>query len=170
MPSFGNYGMIEYEIIDFDDWRQRIQPLWPWNTDWHWIPIINNPYGMIQYAGSDVFKRVITFPVMCTVNGTPAAYTNIYNISDTHVRIRGIYVEPEFRGKRLVGPMLDWACSKFPEPWHTAIGYYRNTNVDYFLKVWFDERMPDYGWRKREVDNRIEGDYSITMLRKRFRG
>ena len=158
--------MTEYHIIDFDLWREKIQALWPWNTDWHWIPIINNPYAMIQYRGLDAFRRVIQFPVMVTVDGTPAAYTNFYNISDTHVRIRGIYVEPEFRGKRLVGPMLDYAASLFPRPWRTVIGYYRNTNVDYFLKTWFDERMPDYGWRKREVGDRTEGDYTITLLRK----
>lgn len=161
--------MIEYQILPFDEWRQRIQPLWPWNTDWHWIPIINNPYGMIQYRGLDAFRRIIQFPVMCTVDGTPAAYTNFYNISDTHVRLRGIYVEPEYRGHRLVGPMLDHAASLFPEPWHTAIGYYRNTNIEYFLKTWFDEQMPNYGWRRREVGDRTEGDYTITLLRKRFR-
>jgi hypothetical protein len=160
--------MVEYKIVTFDEWRQQIQPLWDWNTDWHWIPIINNPYGMVQYHGVDTFVNTIVFPIMCTVDGVPAAYTNVYNISDTHIRIRGIYVEPEFRGQKLVSPMLDYAVSLFPDPWHTCIGYYRNTNIDYFLKIWFDEKVPGYEWRGREVGDRDEGDYSVTLLRKHF--
>lgn len=161
--------MVEFKVINFDEWRQHIQPLWPWNTDWHWIPIINNPYGMIQYAGYEVFKRMVMFPVMCTVDGEPAAFTSVYNISDTHLRLRGIYVKPEFRGQRLTVPMMEWACNLFPEPWHTVIIYGRSTNIDYYLKVWFDEQMPNYKWRKREVGDSYEGDYTITLLRKRFR-
>ena len=157
---------IEYHIISFDEWRQRIQPLWEWNSDWHWIPIINNPYGMVQYHGHSVFVRTIIFPIMCTVDGEPAAYTNIYNISDTHVRLRGIWVEPEFRGQRLVAPMLDYAVSLWPEPWHTCIGYYKPHNIDYFLKIWFDERIEWYDWRGREGADVSE---DITLLRKRFR-
>ena len=99
--------MVEFQVIEFDEWRQRIQPLWPWETDWHWIPFLNTPFGQNQYTGLDTFKRVITFPVMCTVDGVPAAYTSVFNISDTHLRIRGVYTEPEFRGRGLVAPMLD---------------------------------------------------------------
>jgi GNAT superfamily N-acetyltransferase len=164
--------MVEFKVIDFDEWRQRMQPLWPWNNDWHWIPIINNPYGQIQYTGCEAFKRVIMFPVMCTVNGTPAAYTSVFNISDTHLRLRGVYTEPEFRGQGLVAPMLDWACNLFPEPWHTAIGYGRETSLDYFLKVWFDEVMPNYSSRRRyehSAEDLSNGDPTVTLMRRKFR-
>ena len=157
---------VQHSVIPFDEWRQHIQPLWPWQKDWHWIPIINNPYGMVQYTGVESFWRVITFPVMTMVDGEPACFTNIYNISDTHLRIRGIYCKPEFRGKGYVAPMLDWACQLFPEPWHTVIGYYRNMTADYFLKIWCDENMPGFGWRKRVVAGRVEGDYEIMLLTK----
>jgi hypothetical protein len=164
--------MVEFKVIDFDEWRQRMQPLWPWNTNWYWLPIINNTYGQIQYTGHEAFTRVIMFPVMCTVDGTPAAYTSVFNISDTHLRLRGVYTEPEFRGQRLVAPMLDWACNLFPEPWHTAIGYGRETSLDYFLNVWFDEVMPNYSSRKRIehelVDSRSD-EPTATLMRRKFR-
>ena len=160
---------MEFEVISFEKWRQCIQPLWPWNTDYHWIPIYNNPYGMVQYRGQEVFDRMIVFPVMCTVDGEPAAFTQVYNISDTHVRIRGIYVDPKFRGQRLVNPMVTWAVNLFPEPWHTAIGYYRTNNVDYFKKVFFDGEVEEYGWRQRIVNGKREGDYDIILLQKRIR-
>jgi hypothetical protein len=161
--------MVEHEIIPFNEWRRHIQPLWPWNTDWHWIPVIHNPHGMIQYAGEEAFERIIMFPVMCSVGGVPAAFTSVYNISDTHLRIRGIYVKPEFRGQHLVTPMLEWACNLFPDPWHTAIIYAREHNIDYFLNGWFDEKMPNYSSRRREVGDSQEVDYTITLMRKKFR-
>lgn len=160
--------MVEFKVIDFDEWRQRIQPLWNWIDDWHHIPIINNPYGMIQYTGLEAFKRIITFPIMCTVHGIPAAYTNVYNISDTHIRIRGIYVEPEFRGRRLVAPMLDFACELFPEPWHTVIGYYRTTTVDW-CKQELDHVEIGHEWRNRMVDGKAVDEYQIILLGKQYR-
>jgi len=96
------------------------------------------------------------------------AYTSVYNISDTHLRLRGIYTEPEFRGQHLVTPMLEWACNLFPEPWHTVIIYAREYNLDYFLGGWFDEQMPNYSSRQREVNESFE-NYTITLLRKKYR-
>ena len=160
--------MVNFKIITFDEWRQRIQPLWSWIDDWHHIPLINNPYGMIQYTGQEAFKRIITFPIMCTVDDEPAAYTNIYNISDTHIRVRGIYVEPKFRGQHLVAPMIDFACKLFPQPWHTVIGYYRTNTADWAKKE-LEHTETDHGWRHRIVNGKPVDEYQIILLKRKFR-
>ena len=160
--------MVEFKVIEFNEWRRRICPLWSWIDDWHHIPIINNPYGMIQYTGLDAFERMIVFPIMCTVDGVPAAYTNVYNISDTHIRIRGIYVEPEFRGRRLVAPMLDYACGLFPEPWHTLIGYYRTTTADWCKKE-LHHVEAGHDWRHRSGNGTALAEYKIILLERKYR-
>ena len=112
---------------------------------------------------------MIVFAVMCTVGGKPAAYTHIYNISDTHLRIRGIFVEPEFRGQRLAAPMLDFACNLYPEPWHTVIGYYRTTTADWCEKE-LQHEFTSHGWRTRVLgDGRTEDKYKIILMTRRFR-
>ena len=161
--------MVEYQILSTEEWRQRIQPLWPWNTDYHWIPLIDNPFGMMQYAGREVFTKVIVFPVMATVDGEPAAYTYVHNISDTHLRTRGVYVEPKFRGKGdLIGPLLDYACFLYPEPWHTVLSYYQTRTSKWAM------RKQNFGvtahqWRKRIVNGKPVDDYEIILLARRFR-
>ena len=160
---------VEHHIITFNEWRQRIQPLWPWNTDWHWIPVMDNPFGMVQYTGLEAFRRIIVFPVMTTVDGEPAAYTFVHNISDTHLRTRGVYVEPEFRGKAdLIGPMLDWVCHLYPEPWHTLLSYYQTRTSKWAKRKQGFEEL-GHGWRYRVVNGRTVGDYQIILLQRRFR-
>ena len=159
---------VEYRITTFEDWRQKIVPLWPWNTDYRWIPIIHNPLGIMRYTGQEIFEKVVQFPTVCVVNGKPAAYACFYNISDTHIRTRGVYVEPEFRGKRLVKPLLEFGCSLFNTNWNTFILLAREDNIDYWLKTWFDKKCDGYGFLPRLVDGK-EVSPKITVLEKRFR-
>lgn len=160
---------LSFDVIDTERWRKAMTELWPWNYDHRWIPLFNNPYGMVQYLGSEVFDRVLMFPVEARVDGEPAGWTCIYNVSDTHVRIRGVYVKPEFRGMGIAPQMLDYACSLWPEPWHTCIGYYRTDTLEHFKRVWGLEEMPGAGWREREVPGQQISDYNIILTRKRFR-
>ena len=157
-----------FEIITFEEWRQNIVPLWPWNEDYRWIPIIHNPLGIMRYTGREIFEKVVQFPVVCKVDGEPAGYCCFYNISDTHIRTRGVYVDPKYRGRGLVKPMLEYGCSLFADNWNTFILIAREDNIDYWLKTWFDRKCEGYDWLPRMV-NGEEQDIKITMLEKKFR-
>ena len=87
----------QLEIINWSDFREGIAPLW--KTDPNTIPIFNNPYHIIQYPQHLCHNSIVLFPVCYKVDGKPVAYSCVYNLSDTVIRTRGIFVLEEHRGK-----------------------------------------------------------------------
>lgn len=142
---------IEYKVIPFEEWRKAVMPMWSWIKDHHWIPIINNPYGMIQYKGSEVFSRVIQFPITALVNGKQVGWSLVYNVSDTVIRVRGVYVLPEARGLGIGTGLYDYALSLWPEPWSHYIGYYDPRSLKHFSKTWDLKPHPLFSWRARQI-------------------
>ena len=120
------------EIINWEEFQKGIAPLWN-STNPDTIPIFNNPYGIIQYDQSD-WKNIIYFPCKYVINEKAVGYISIYNLSDIHIRPRGIYILPEHRGKGL-GHMMQKACwDLFPESFYRAFIWSRAENLDRFCK------------------------------------
>lgn len=116
---------IKCRIITTEEWRKAIIQLWDWNEDYHWVPLFHNAMGLVQYTGAELFERLIVFPIQVEVDGVPAGWVKAWNISDTHVRIQGFYVKPEFRGLGLFFKLYEYACSLWPTPWAWSVQHCR---------------------------------------------
>ena len=161
-----NYN-LSFEIIEFEEWRKSILPMWPWNQSHYWIPIINNPYGMIQYLGREVFERTLVFPIAAKVNNRSVGWCLVYNISDTVVRVRGVYVDPEFRGNRIAQKLYDYALSIWPEPWTHYVGYYDPKSFELFQSTWNLKPIKEYLWRTRQIPGQDNNKNSKIKLGRR---
>jgi hypothetical protein len=119
-------------IIPWQEFQKGIAPLWN-AEDPDTIPIFNNPYGIIQYDPSD-WKDIIYFPCEYVVNDKVVGYISIYNLSDMHIRPRGIYRKPEHRG-RAFGHQMQIDCwNLFPQSFYRAFIWSRAENVERFCK------------------------------------
>ena len=162
-------SVVDYKIISFEDWRKSVQPMWSWIRDYHWIPIINNPYGMIQYMGEEVFSRVIQFPIAAVVDGKQVGWSLVYNISDTVIRVRGVYVLPEARGLGIGTGLYDFALSLWPEPWSHYVGYYDAKSLKLFEKTWGLKPLPQFSWRTRVIPGTKQAGEPIHLAYKKIR-
>jgi len=59
-------------------------------------------------------------------------YISIYNLSDMHIRPRGIYILPEYRGQGLGHEMQTAAWDLFPKSFYRAFIWSREENVERF--------------------------------------
>ena len=165
-------------IINWKEFQKGIAPLWN-STNPKTIPIFNNPYGIIQYDKSQ-WKDIIYFPCEYVVDDIIAGYISIYNLSDTHIRPRGIYIKPEFRGKGL-GHMMQKACwDLFPKSFYRAFIWSRAENLERFCKhsdmfilpgggnIWseFGQDFQYFLYNERApYPNDIDIEYNINFLK-----
>lgn len=119
-------------VITWEEFQIGIAPLWN-SSDPYSIPIFNNPYGIIQYHKS-LWKDIIYFPCEYKINDKVVGYISIYNLSDIHIRPRGIYIKPEYRGRAHGHQMQVAAWNLFPKSFYRAFIWSRAGNVDRFCK------------------------------------
>ncbi len=155
---------ITYEVISFENWRASVKPLWKWIEDYHWIPIINNPYGMVQYMGEEVFKRTLLFPIAAKINNQQVGWSLVYNISDTAIRVRGVYVDPKARGLGIGTGLYDFALSLWPEPWSLYVGYYDSESMELFKRTWGLTPFPEFKWRTRHIPGQSQTNQKSICL------
>ena len=117
-------------LVTWDAFQEGIAPLWKVipNT----IPIFNNPYSIIQYDESVWHTDIVYFPAKYVVDGKTVGYISIYNLSDMHIRPRGIYILPEYRGQGLGHEMQTAAWDLFPKSFYRAFIWSREENVERF--------------------------------------
>jgi|TARA_R110001606_G_scaffold398651_1_gene578219 hypothetical protein len=119
-------------IISWKEFQQGIAPLWD-STEPETIPIFNNPYGIIQYDSAK-WKDIIYFPCEYISNNKVVGYISIYNLSDVHIRPRGIYIKPEYRGHALGHQMQKDCWDLFPKSFYRAFIWSRIENVERFIQ------------------------------------
>lgn len=122
----------ELKLIPWVEFQKGIAPLWKVQPDT--IPIFNNPYGIIQYSKQSWPTDIIYFPAKYIVNDNVVGYISIYNLSDIHIRPRGIYILPEYRGKGLGHEMQKAAWNLFPKTFYRSFIWSREENVEKFSK------------------------------------
>lgn len=165
-------------IIKWNEFQKGIAPLWN-SSNPETIPIFNNPYGIIQYDKSH-WKDIIYFPCEYVVDDIIVGYISIYNLSDTHVRPRGIYIKPEHRGKGL-GHMMQKDCwDLFPKSFYRAFIWSRAENLERFCKhsnmyilpgggnIWseFGQDFQYFLYNERApFPNDISMEYNINFLK-----
>lgn len=120
------------KIIKWSNFQKGIAPLWD-SSEPQTIPIFNNPYGIIQYDVSD-WKDIIYFPCEYKVGNEVVGYISIYNLSDIHIRPRGIYIKPKYRGNGLGHRMQKECWDLFPKTFYRAFIWSREENLERFCE------------------------------------
>ena len=135
------------EVIPWKDFQVGVAPLWKTENPVD-IPIVNNPYRIIHYAFDDWKSKIVYFPCRfrCPETKDVLGYTSIYNLSDTVVRIRGIYVLPEHRGKGVGHKMWQAASDLFPEGFHRTVGFWREDSAPRFIEHSQMSIIPGTDW------------------------
>jgi GNAT superfamily N-acetyltransferase len=123
------------QVIPWKSFQEGIAPLWK-VEDPITIPILNNPFQIIQYPLAAWRDKIIFFPCRFIDPKTKdvLAYTSIYNLSDEVLRIRGIYVLPEHRGKGVGHKIWQAAADLFPSGFHRVFGFWREDSAPGFIK------------------------------------
>jgi len=144
------------EIISWSEYQEGIAPLWK-IEDPSTIPIWNNPYYIVQYPQHMWHTDVILFPVKYVVDGVTVAHSCVYNIDDMFIRTRGIYVEPEHRGKGYGHKIQNGQMDLFPKAFHRLFGFWRDGPAQRFLKYSEMKQVPGTDW--------IWSDYSKINMK-----
>lgn len=137
-------GKVEISIVPFAHWREGISELWSHLPSVDSISPFDNAHGIIDYSGSKIFERMICFPLEMTLNNRPIGWVSTYNISETAIRIRGLYVKPEFRGSGLGFKMCDVAVAMWPEKFLRCYGLWRDSAFPVLERKWGLIQVPGY--------------------------
>jgi GNAT superfamily N-acetyltransferase len=155
---------LKFSIMPFQEWRREISPLWLMEGNHKAIPQILNGHGQMQFVGQEFFSRILLFPIATEYEGERVAWTSIYNISDSALRVRGIYVQPEFRSNGIGRAMVNYAIGLWPSAWRTCYMYSRASNVERYKRWGFDV-VPSFSLRSFD-DKTIPGEAGIVLVRK----
>lgn len=149
-------------VIPFAEWRREIAPLWLAQGAVAWIPPVLNGHGQLRYAGTELLRRVLLFPVAAELDGRRIGWTSVYNLSDEAVRVRGIYVLPEFRAMGVGRRLVAFATGLWPSPWRSCLIYARSANVALYERWGF---APVPGHHERPSDlARILPDLTVQLM------
>jgi len=100
---------------------------------------------------------MLLFPVKYVVDGVTVAHSCVYNIDDMFIRTRGIYVEPEHRGKGYGHKIQNGQMDLFPKAFHRLFGFWRDGPAQRFLKYSEMKQVPGTDW--------IWSDYSKINMK-----
>jgi len=155
---------LRFSVIPFSLWQREIAPLWFKEGSHHSILPILNGHGQMQYVGRELFNRILLFPVCAEYEGERIGWTSVYNISDTALRIRGIYVLPEFRSNGVGKSMVNFALNLWPDCWTDCFMYSRSSNIERYRR-WGFEVVSPFSMRSFD-EEKIPGESGIVLMSK----
>lgn len=133
------------EIIPWREFQKAIAPMWDVAKPSS-IPIINNPYRVIRLPQESWPETILHYPIRFSEEGVVKGYTCVYNVSQTAVRIRGIYILPEHRGQGAGMRMTKAAMSLFPKGFHRMVGFFKETTAEKFIDHCDFKPVPNADW------------------------
>lgn len=133
------------EVIHWSEFQGGVAPLWKAENPAD-IPILNNPYQIIQYPIEQWRDDIIYFPCRYVERGEVLGYTSIYNLGDRITRIRGIYVLPQHRGKGVGHKMGKAAANLFSLGFHRTVGFWREDSAPRFIEHSGMSIIPGTDW------------------------
>jgi GNAT superfamily N-acetyltransferase len=155
---------LTMKFLPFAEWRREIAPLWLMDGAERFIPHVLDGYGQLQYMGRERSRSMLYFPITCEYDGERVGWTSIYNMSDEAVRVRGIYVLPEFRSNGIGYHMVKYAASLWPAPWKYCYMYARQQNVERYLRWGFS--IPEDHVVRSWDEGYYAGAGRIVLMRK----
>ena len=149
-------------VIPFAQWRREIAPLWLAEGAVGWIPPLLNGHGQLRYAGAELLSRVLLFPIAAELDGRRVGWTSVYNLSDHAVRVRGIYVLPEFRAMGIGRRLVAFATGLWPPAWRRCLIYARAANVALYER-WGFVAVPGHHPRPSDLD-RLLPNLTVQLM------
>jgi GNAT superfamily N-acetyltransferase len=137
---------LRFVAVDPAIWRREISPLWHMEGAPDRVTAIVNGHGQMQYCGAELATRVRVVPLAAELDGARVAWTSIYNISDRGLRLRGIYVLPQWRSNGIGRALVQHAIDLWPESWDRVFLFARTGNVDRYRR-WGFEIVPGHSPR-----------------------
>jgi GNAT superfamily N-acetyltransferase len=158
---------LSFEIIPFVEWRTEIAPLWNMESAVSRIAMVLNGHGQLRFAGRELFERMLLFPIAARLEGRRVAWTSIYNISDSALRVRGIYVLPELRSFGIGRRMVAFAEELWPPGFSRTLMYARASNICRYQR-WGFSTVPEHELRAFELEESIAEPGVQLMSRTRL--
>jgi GNAT superfamily N-acetyltransferase len=155
---------LKLRTIEFSQWRREIAPLWLMDGSYRFIHQTINGHGQMQYIGKETVGNILLFPIAAELEGERVGWTSVYNISAEAVRVRGIYVLPEFRSSGIGYAMVQCAMSLWPPPWKRCFMYARASNVQRYLR-WGFVVAPGHAVRSWPYGKQLN-DAEIVLMQK----
>jgi ribosomal protein S18 acetylase RimI-like enzyme len=134
---------LRFQELDLETWSREIAPLWHMEGAAAAIPPTVNGHGQLQYCGAELARRVRFLPLAAELDGARVAWTSIYNISDQGLRLRGIYVQAQWRSNGIGRALVDEAIGRWPTQWDRVFLYARGENVARYRR-WGFEIVPGH--------------------------
>ena len=156
-----------FKVIDFSDFQTAMLKMWSRANAPDEIRPIRKAFGTLRYSGEEALERILIFPVACYLNDRQVAWTLTTNISDTTIRFRGMYVEPEFRGHGIIHNMIDFSLALWPKPWTRCVGWFRENTTHIFLNNGW-KLVPDASPRYFRQRDWQPSDFKSPMLFREF--
>lgn len=153
---------LEFKILPFQEWRKKIAPLWNKESRVDSIYAFLNANGQMQYVGSELFSKVLLFPIAACMNGKQVGWTSCYNISDSCVRIRGLYVLPGYRDQGIGFALVQHAMKLWPSPWNRFFMVARLSNHQRYRRWGFDT-SPGFSPRTFYTGKELGEPYTVLM-------
>lgn len=122
-----------FKEISYSECLPFLKKLWP---DKELITSIDNTMGMIKYHGKDITKIKPKFFGVFNSKNILIGFTSAYMSSPTELRIRGVYVEPDYRRDGIAKEIILSAIDQFPDAEICYI-FPRLGNENF----WLDERL-----------------------------
>lgn len=160
---------VVMRIVPFTGWRREIAPLWLMEGATARIGRVLGGHGQLRYAGEEIARRVLLFPIAAELDGRRVGWTSAYNVSDEAIRLRGIYVLPECRAMGVGRRLAAFAESLWPPPWRRCFIYAREANVALYRR-WGFAIAPGHAPRSTELDRVLPDLRVVLMTREIARG
>jgi hypothetical protein len=151
---------MRLEVISWEEFQVGIAPLWR-SDDPTNIPILNNPYRIIQYPLGEWPEQILYYPCKLVVGDRDVAWTSIQNISPDVTRIRGIYVKEGERGLGYGHVIAKLAQDLFPSGFYRSVGFWREDSAPRFIAHSNMSIVPGTDW--------FWSDFSQVRMRMLYR-
>lgn len=149
---------LQFTVMPFATWRREIAPLWHMEGTTRFLGPVIGGYGQMQYCGEELATRVRVVPLAAELDGRRVAWTSIYTLSDEALRLRGIYVLPEWRSNGIGRALVEHAIALWPAQWDRVFLYARMANVERYRRWGFEvvaDNLPRTHRGAVDVDGRI---------------
>ena len=159
-------GRLRFQLLDIETWRREIAPLWHMEGAPHLVAPTVNGHGQLQYCGAELAERLRFLPLAAELDGARVAWTSIYNISDQALRLRGIYVLPQWRSNGIGRALVSHAVELWPPGWDRVFLYARTGNVERYRR-WGFEIVPGHTPRVHRPGLAAAPGLIVQMMRRR---
>lgn len=134
--------------ITSEQWLKRLQQI-PSSTMTPWPKVANNIFCSLQWSGKDAITKAQRKYFGYEVDGKIVASMEVYYISQTTIRVRGLYCDPSQRRNGYMSSCLELALNQYKGLAQQVITFATKEGLLFYKKAGFQE-VPQ--WMARNVE------------------